>query len=1080
LILGAGISILSLSRPILAAPQGSAIPTSSEVVSAPVTRLKVIVTRNGKPLPRWPIRLVKPGNSSSLLPNVGASLTGSDGSILLRGIPAGTLQIQANVPWPGGGNRYITQTVRVASGQLTQATLEIKTGRIMGTARLLSVPVPGALLALRRVPLGANTPPDYFAFADSKGRFSLDVPPGEYYAALAFNSLARQIWSGKITVKEGEIQTLDPLPTIQKPSLIFGTVRKDGKPLPELYLTVSTSDNALLTRVLTKDDGSFLLPVPPLKLIIGVSDFPVTSDPYANSNAATQYQSKTVTIKPSTRNRLDFDLSPRYFEGVVTRNGEPFAGMQVSAQPNLIRGYNSWFSLQTQTVTNSQGRYRLELPPGDTVSLSYTTPANEMVQALTLIPTSANLIQNFAWKPGRLTGTVKDGDGKPLANYPLSLAQYQPSSLRTGPDGSYSIDVGGPTSSGPYMLYGGGLAARLIGTANVTSPQVKTLNSVVSSRPATLEGQVRLNTGNPQKPGPPLPNATIMMGGTILTTDADGQYRMEGVTAQGYSVFVLPSPNARFPYVSTPLSPLATTHLTLQPGETRHLGLLVSAGHLNVKVRVGAKAIVPEYLWARKSNGDEKTIFEFHPDANGEFNAYVPPGPYTVEYAPGPEVVVPGVSPQLASRIVREVEVLPGQKASLQLSVNRLDPAWTTDMGSTADTHAGVTLMGDVALIGSDDGVLTAVQAKAPASGLVLWRYPLNAPLLSRPLAVGNRIFALTADGVLHSLDLRNQQPTGESSGFPVSIGSTEGLLQPVWVPNGGGNDLLAGEVVVTSGGTRNGLTLVNGRTGENRFVPVNGEITTPPLPYRNGFIFGLSDNRTVAMDASGKTLWERDFGPVSPGVYGPVAVSPTGVLVQGTDWGSIEALTADQGTAPKRWPMKPVFSFSNSVDLYGDRFGGVRDAAVPTADGLMLMAPGGDLGLLSIITYNGQVCPVWPWTATDPFGFSTVTPYRYLDSPRDVRTSSGKEVLFATALLHPNFSVTFTTVTPNVAGQPDHSDYGVFVRIPMDHPGNDYDVFYGDSTDQFVGQPVVTGNDAGDVALTVTRSGRLYAFPVQ
>jgi hypothetical protein len=152
----------------------------------------------------------------------------------------------------------------------------------------------------------------------------------------------------------------------------------------------------------------------------------------------------------------------------------------------------------------------------------------------------------------------------------------------------------------------------------------------------------------------------------------------------------------------------------------------------------------------------------------------------------------------------------------------------------------------------------------------------------------------------------------------------------------------------------------------------------------------------------------------------------------------------------------------------------------VPTADGLMLMAPGGDLGLLSIIAYNGQICPVWPWTAADPFGFGTTTPYRYLDSPRDVMTDQGKEVMFATALLHPNFSQLSTTVTPNVGGQPDRSDYGVFVRIPMDHPGNDYDVFYGDSTDNFVGTPVVTGNGAGDVALAVTRSGRLYAFPVR
>ena len=257
------------------------------------------------------------------------------------------------------------------------------------------------------------------------------------------------------------------------------------------------------------------------------------------------------------------------------------------------------------------------------------------------------------------------------------------------------------------------------------------------------------------------------------------------------------------------------------------------------------------------------------------------------------------------------------------------------------------------------------------------------------------------------------------------------------------------------------------------------GSPAASPTLSGDRVVVPLDEGRTFAVNTDGSAAWDRSFIAENPGVRGAITALADGRLVQGSDWGTVEALDPKSGQAPKRWPDTRLFTRTSE-----ENFEGIRDAVVPSADGRMLLAPAGDLGLLSLLSFNGQVCPIWPWTTYDPYGLPTTTPYRFHNSPLDLVTTDQRERLYATATLKPSLDFTVPTIAAKLlsGGFPvfdptDRSGYGLLLCAPMDNPGNNYAIFYGDHTDHFIGHPIATSPNADDTVIAVTEGGRLYAF---
>ena len=794
------------------------------------------------------------------------------------------------------------------------------------------------------------------------------------------------------------------------------------------------------------------------------------------------------------RARADIDLHDKPLAGRVLRFHQPFSGAVVTVTRTQLRN-----RVVARTRTDVDGRFRLQIPGNSDVSVSVSSPGGVPIVGYSASASdpgaratwnSGNLTMD--WEPRRVTGRILTKAGLPVADLPLRLDPNEGVEAgRTAADGTYAIDA--PTYA--FRLYVGDGKSWPFPPYSNSSHAIKARDWTLPEIPAQIHGRVRFARLD-GSPGDPIPNAWVRLNAKnsrLLQTDSDGRFRFDGQPSGAGALDVLPAAPQNSWAPTLPAVPIASSRVNVKSGAIVNVDLVVPAGWIDVDAAVAGRSLIPQRIFIARAEAPqanrERVKFTMDPDDEGRLAALVPPGEYVVEYAPEADLLAPGVGTQLASRLVATVVVKPGERSPVHLVAGLLRPAWIADLRGAEDrpyrVNAGAARVGDLVIIGGEDGMLTAVRAKGAFGGTIAWRASLGGAVRTRPLAVGSRLFVATDDGLLHAFDIDERTPRHEALGYPVRLDAPL-FVDLIWRPRGTGIDPLDGEVVAAGGGDSPALLVIDGRTGSILARhPLPSPPTAAPAIVGDQVVVPVAGRRMIAVDAKGSTTWEREFGRDNPGGRGPAVDLGNGLLVQGSDRGMIEALDSKTGAVPPSWPANSSSSLSASGD-----FVGIRDTIVPTANHRTLLAAAGNRGVLAVATSNGESDPLWPWTNPDPYGSPNRNPLRFSSAPLALVAVDGTERFCSTAILEPGGDLLDSLAVPilqSVSARllsgvatfdpTERNGYGVLICAPMETPGNNYTAFYGDHTDRFIGRPVATGSGPEDSVVVVTEAGRVYGF---
>jgi outer membrane protein assembly factor BamB len=191
---------------------------------------------------------------------------------------------------------------------------------------------------------------------------------------------------------------------------------------------------------------------------------------------------------------------------------------------------------------------------------------------------------------------------------------------------------------------------------------------------------------------------------------------------------------------------------------------------------------------------------------------------------------------------------------------------WTFDVEpekeSAGGTGGGVTYDRGRLYVGTGYAQVIALEAD---TGKEIWRQTLTAPLRAAPTVGGGRLFAVTVDNQIHSLDLA----TGRRQWTHSGITETAGLY-------GGSSPAVEGNIAIAafSSGEIFALRIDNGRVlwadslaGALRADPVSSLADIRGLPVvERGQVFAASNaGRIVSIDLrSGGRIWDQNFGSLS------------------------------------------------------------------------------------------------------------------------------------------------------------------------------------------------------------------------
>ncbi|MGY6634968.1 MAG: outer membrane protein assembly factor BamB family protein [Alkalilacustris sp.] len=177
------------------------------------------------------------------------------------------------------------------------------------------------------------------------------------------------------------------------------------------------------------------------------------------------------------------------------------------------------------------------------------------------------------------------------------------------------------------------------------------------------------------------------------------------------------------------------------------------------------------------------------------------------------------------------------------------------------------------------------VLALDPATGAVLWRKRLDAPVSAPPTVVGGEVFVVAVDGSGWALDAADGRVRWQLGWLPASSGMVGGAAPAV----AGGRVFLpfaTGDVAAADRATGNEAwrTRVAGRRLGQANAGITG-ISGDPVVVGNTVFVGNRSGRVAALDAATGTLrWsarEGAFGPVWPAGDSLFLVSDQGELVR-------------------------------------------------------------------------------------------------------------------------------------------------------------------------------------------------------
>lgn len=184
------------------------------------------------------------------------------------------------------------------------------------------------------------------------------------------------------------------------------------------------------------------------------------------------------------------------------------------------------------------------------------------------------------------------------------------------------------------------------------------------------------------------------------------------------------------------------------------------------------------------------------------------------------------------------------------------DPLWTFTTGGPI--WAGVTYAAGIVYVGSDDGIVYALDGKR---GVESWRFASEGAIRARPVLDGTFLLVHSDDGYLYRLEAKDGSVDWRARLGPSLQRIEHGDEKYRYDGYASGAAVADGIIYISH--TEGRLLALDAATGEERWeFKADDHIASTPL-VRNGRVyFGSFDGRVRAVHAeSGALLWEHDTG---------------------------------------------------------------------------------------------------------------------------------------------------------------------------------------------------------------------------
>jgi outer membrane protein assembly factor BamB len=263
---------------------------------------------------------------------------------------------------------------------------------------------------------------------------------------------------------------------------------------------------------------------------------------------------------------------------------------------------------------------------------------------------------------------------------------------------------------------------------------------------------------------------------------------------------------------------------------------------------------------------------------------------------------------------------------------------WSTDLTATFDRGGGVSggglaVGGDRLFAATTYGEVVALDA---ASGAVLWRQRVDAPVTGAPATDGNAVYVSGKDGSAWAIDAADGKVIWQVVGTPGATGYV-GTAAPtvgdraVLFPSSGG-DLMA--VLKIGGGTKIWQKSLAGKRLGAAYA-LTPDITADAVIDGKVVYAGTGSGRTVAMSSSsGERIWSA-----GEGALGPVALGGGSVFLVND---KAELVRLDAETGEVIWAVEMPYFTKDKVKRrkaiyahYGPVLAGGR-VMVASSDGLL------------------------------------------------------------------------------------------------------------------------------------------------
>ena len=264
----------------------------------------------------------------------------SPGDVMLGAVAPGYAPTSQAVLGLRGGENRRDVVIRLTPGAAIDGHVRDSSGK----------PIPGATIYVTD---SESRPTGFSAHTNPYGAFHFDaLPSGNAHLVVTYTNYIETDVTA--VVQAGTTIPVDII--LRKGSVIFGVVRRDGKPIGGVDVSIQGEDFEFQgdCPVLSREDGTYTIRNTPPGL------YSVVSRAKVDTGIFGMEQTRVIDVPEDGSVALDIDLPnpTAIVEGTITSNGRPVADANVAVLP-IETDSGSVISMNAETKTGPDGRYRL-------------------------------------------------------------------------------------------------------------------------------------------------------------------------------------------------------------------------------------------------------------------------------------------------------------------------------------------------------------------------------------------------------------------------------------------------------------------------------------------------------------------------------------------------------------------------------------------------------------------------------------------------------------------------------------------------------------------------------------------------